>query len=44
MNSIVTHFYKTWKIEIYRNKSGNFGYQCYRENSQGSCNEGCDNT
>lgn len=44
MNPITTHFYKSWKIEIYRNESGNFGYHCYRENSKDSRNEGYDNT
>ena len=44
MNALETHSYKNWKIEIYQNQSGSFGYQCYGSNGEESSNEGYNKT
>jgi hypothetical protein len=36
MNILETHSYKNWKIEIYQNQSGSFGYHCYDSNNEES--------
>lgn len=34
MNSIETHSYKTWTIEIYQKQPGSFSYHCYGANGE----------
>lgn len=44
MNSLETHSYKHWKIEIYQKQPGSFGYHCYGANGEEEQNEGYDKT
>ncbi len=43
MNTIKTHSYKNWTIEIHQKQSGGFGYHCHGSNAEESRNDGYDN-
>lgn len=44
MNSIETHSYKNWTIEIYQKEASLFGYRCYQSNGEEEQSEGYDKT